>query len=958
MIYNYTIKKCTSWLICTLCLLVLAGRVALAQTTVYSNGLERQKRDSIGVDTTGIDIMSDKNPFLKRGVSRWNTIMPRYKNIAAVSTIYAEDINSTPVSNITNVLSGRLPGLYTVQSTGRTGSMYDLSSLTLRGQAPILVIDGVIRSFTSFNPNDIKSITVMKDALSTAMYGLRSSNGVVYITTKDRSEDRPFELNFSAQYGFLEQLKTPNFITGAGYASLYNEAQLNTFPGATPAYSSTAIAAYQNGTNNPYTSPSTNWFQQVYKNNANQQRYGIDAAGNGKTYRYYLSLENFSQKGNFVTSGNNPYNTNNDYNRYNVRTNAQVDFSDNIQLSLNIFGGFETYNEPGNSVSNILSLAYATSPFAYPVYNADGSYGGNTQFTTNVVANTLSTGYINYNARSVNADVALKFKLDDLLKGLWLKGAVSVNNNYLEQVSRTKAFAVYYPVTSGTTTTYTKIGSDGIIEAGKGVGAINNQLKQTYASGILGYDAHFGKNSVNVLGTFYNDNIINSYTQLNQIYQHAGIAASFDHDKKYLAELTMAYSGLNRYAPGKRWGFLPALGLGWIVSNESWFKQGTINYLKLKGTVGKTAMADPSNYYLYLQNYTTGTTGYNFGSTATAVSGSVENTLANPNITWEKAWKWDGGIEAAFFNNHLNVDIDYYNNHYYDQLQQPGNGYASGIIGQGYPVENLRKTRYSGIEASVGYNNKSGAVGYFVKGNISVAKNKLIDANEGSYPYSWMYQAGGAVGQTMGYQAIGFYQAGEDFTKTANIPGYTPQPGDVKYQDLNGDGIINFLDQKAIAGNNALVFGGLNLGASYKGFDISALLQGVANRQMVLSPSAMSAFSNSYGYVLDYTTENRWTPQNTTNATLPRLTLGNNTNNQQVSTLWVRNANYLRLKNVELGYTFPTKLVSKAKINKLRVFVNAYNLFTWTKLQYFDPESLMSAISNQRIINGGVKLGL
>jgi TonB-linked SusC/RagA family outer membrane protein len=960
MINTYTIKKCTSWFLFALLLIALSNSIAFAQVSGFRFGLDSLKRDSIGVDTMTKDIMSVRNTYLNRGVDRWNTIIPRYKNIAGSHTIYGEDINTTPVDNITNVLSGRLPGLYTVQSSGRTGSMYDLSSLTLRGMTPIIVIDGVVRSFTSFNPDDIKSITVMSDALSTAMYGLRSSNGVVYITTKDRSEKKPFELNFTAQYGLLQVLKTPNLITGANYAGLFNEAQQNTFPGAAPAYSNAAIAAYQNGTNSPYTSPSNNYYDLIFKNNSAQQRYSIDAAGNGKTYRYYMSVENFSQTGNLITSDINPYNTNNDYNRYNVRTNLQIDFSDALELNVNIFGGFETYNEPGSSFSTLLSQMYTTSPFAYPIYNADGSFGGTPTFSNNVVASNISSGYINYNNRTVNVDVGLKYKFDNLVKGLWAKGFVSVNNYYLERYGRSKTFAVYSPnaVTPGTAQTYTSIGQNGTVSAGTGAASITSQLKQTNYSLTTGYDKQFGKNTLNITGVYNSDNILSSLTQLNAIFQSAGITASYDYNKKYFAEAALSYSGLNRYAPGNRWGVLPSVGLGWIVSNESWFKSKVFNYLKLKGTIGKTAWGDQANYYAYLQNYVAGT-GYNFNASAsTPVSGEKESTLANPDITWEKAWKWESGIETAFFNNRLNADVSYYYNNYYDQLQSPNNGYASGLIGESYPLVNERKSRYSGVEANIGFADKKGKLGYFIKGNLSVAGSKLTYANEGDYPYPWLYQTGNSVGQVTGYQVIGFYQPGDNFSVIPHIQGYTPQAGDVKYTDLNGDGVINPLDKKAITSNKPLILGGINLGASYRGFDISVLLQGVTNRQIYLDPGNMSAFNNSYGYVLDYTTQNRWTPQNTTNATLPRLSLGGNTNNQQTSSLWLRNGDYLRIKNLELGYTFQQSLLRHAKISNLRVFVNAYNLITWTRLDYFDPESLLSNFSNQRIINGGIKLSL
>ncbi len=939
---NSTLFKLKKYFLALLCLFTIGEATAQKQATNEDN---RILPDSV----------LQKLKLQERHVNTWFSTTQKLKNIEGSSTIYAEDVVTTPVADITNVIAGRLPGLYSSKSSGRTGPMYDASSLTLRGQTPLLVIDGVQRSFTSFNVDDIKSITVMNDALANSMFGLRSGNGVIYITTKDRSIEKPFELGFSAQYGALDQFKRPNFITGASYAKLYNEAQQNTFPGAAPAFSQERIAALENGTNNPYTNPNNDWYNTIYKQNSAQQRYAINAAGNGKNYRFYTSVEHFTQDGNFLTDSDNPYQTDNYYKRYNLRTNAQIDFNEDIQLGLNIFGSVENNNEPGAGAATIMSRIFSTSPLEYPARNADGSYGGNTSFTTNILASTISSGYIQYNERSLSADVFLKYKLDDITKGLWSKALLSINNYYLQRISRTKAFAIYYPNAAGTS--YTKVGSDGVIEAGAGVQDISSQYKQTFFNGLIGYDRTFGKHEINMLASYNLTNLIDSYSQLNQLYQTAGLKANYNYGGKYLAEVALAYSGYNRYVEGQRWGFLPSVGLGWILSNEDWFSSKAINLLKLRATVGKSAYADPSNYYTYLQNYSVGSTGYNFGATASAVAGSLENSMSNPNVTWEKALKIDAGIEAAFLNNKLNIGLTYYNNKYTDELITPANGYASGIIGLSYPSVNEGKTRYYGYETTLAYNGGGKNFNYFIRGNLSIAKNKIISRAEGNYQYSWMYRAG-QPSATFGYEAIGFYQVGEDFTKTANIPGYAPSAGDIKYKDLNSDGVINFLDQKAIAGTKPLVFFGLNLGFNYKNFDFNALLESRVNREIYYSPTSFLAFNNNYGNVLDFTTEDRWTPQNPTAATLPRLTLGTNTYNTQTSSFWVKRADYIRLKNAEIGYTFPAKLLSKAKINKLRVFVNGYNLLTSSKLDYLDPETGISGFANYRIINGGVSLKL
>ncbi len=936
-----------------LCWLLLGTGSGKAMAGYYQLSI----KDTTNKDSMVEDGMSVKIAAQNRAINLWNHTIPKLTNTATTSTIYGEDINNIPVSNVSNTLAGRLAGLYSVQSSGKTGASYDGATLTLQGQSPLLIIDGVVRSAPTFNPNEIKSITVLKDAVSANLFGLRSSNGIIYITTKDRSESSPFELTFSAQYGGLQQIRRPNFITGADYAKLYNEAQLNTYPGATPLYPDATIAAYENGTNDPYTQPNNNWYQMLYKSNSAQRRYTIDAAGNGRSYRFFLAGEAFLQGGNFLTNPENAYNTNNDYSRYNIRTNAQVDFNENIQLSLNLNGSFTSDSEPGTGATTIINNIFAVSPLAYPAVNADGSYGGNTTWTNNLLASTVSSGYNTIKRNTVSADVGLKFKLDRITRGLWLKGLASINNYYVEQINHDKTFAVYYPVITSTGTTYTKIGSDGTVSAGKGTAYVYTQNNHIYLNGMLGYSGSFGYNNLNVIGTYNKDNISTSYTQLNKVYQTIGVNADYDYNKKYLAQLGLSYNSLNRY-PSDKWAFLPSVGLGWILSAEPFFKSKTVSLLKIRGSIGQTAWGDPTDYYSYLQAYSISATGYNFGTSATAVSGAAESTLANSKLTWEKGLKYDVGIETAFFNYKLSFDADYYNNKYYDQLIQPGGGYASGIIGQTYPLVNLGESRYTGFEGSMAFNSHIGTFGYFIKGNAAVTKSVTLDANEGNYPYPWMYHAGQADNAVYGYQAIGFYQEGEDVSQSAHILGYTPVAGDVKYLDLNGDGIINTLDQTAITGHKPFIFYGLGLGFNYKGFDVSALFQGTLNRENVFSASLMSAFYNSYGYVLDYTTENRWTPENSVDATLPRLTLGVNTNNTVVSTLWRRKTDYIRLKNAEIGYTFPDNFLNRARIKKLRVFVNAYNLLTFTSLKYFDPESGLSGFPNQRIINGGITLKL
>jgi len=907
------------------------------------------------VDSTLTRKFDPKN-FLQNKVDKWNGTTTKANQISGATSIYSEDINATPVSDVTNTVAGRLTGLYTLQSSARTG--FDVTQLVLRGQSPLIVIDGVPRSFTNFNPNDVESITVLKDALSTSMYGMRSSGGVIYITTKKQSKNNPFEINFGAEYGALQNLYTPKFLTGGDYARIYNEAQLNTNPGSTPVYSDAVINAYDSNTNNPFLQPNNNWYDLVYKKNSAQKRYNLGVAGNSEAFKYYASLEHFTSDGNFVTDDNNVYNTNNFYKRYNIRTNAEINFNEDISLQLNIFGSVENNNQPGGNAINIMNLAYATSPLAYAVKNPDGTYGGTASLTNNILANTINSGYVMTTTRTLNSDVALKYKLDDITKGLWVKAGLSIANYYSEDVLKTKTFAIYYPTINGTTVNYTKSGADSKVLLGGGSASVTNQLKQTYYNFMLGYTKDVGNHHLDLLGAYNGDNILSSgflsNGQLNSILNTAGLTAKYNFKEKYFAEAAGSYSSFNKYADAKKWAFLPSVGLGWVASKEEWFNPATVNFLKFRATYGLTANANLSDYFSYIQKYSISSSGYVFGTGQTAVGSASQVGLATTNVGASKAKKFEIGADAAFLNNKLNVGLTYYNNKYYDLLiTRP---YASTIIGTNYPSQNLGERKYTGVEGTADFVGKSGDFGYKIGLNVSVQQNKVLYAGEPDYPYSWMYTAGQAAG-TFGYQAVGFYKSGETAVNTPTMLGYSPVAGDIKYQDLNGDGVISSLDQKKITKDKALIYGGLNLVFNYKEFDFSALVQGVFNREVLLSTTSMLALNNNTGYVLDYTTQNRWTPSNQQSATLPRLTLGTNLNNNVASTFWLRNGNYLRLKNVELGYSLPMHLVNRLRIKKLRFFVNGYNVLTSSKLD-FDPESLVSSFPNQRVINGGVSLTL
>ncbi|SHL24772.1 TonB-linked outer membrane protein, SusC/RagA family [Chitinophaga jiangningensis] len=884
----------------------------------------------------------------------WNKTLSRANMTGAASSIYHQDVQSTPVADISNVLTGRLAGLLNTQYGGAPGK--DAATMIFRGKMPLIVIDGVVRDFTAFNPNDIESVTLLKDAVANAMYGQRSSNGVLMITTRSRGR-KDFEVSATAQYGVLEQLYRPTFLGAYDYASLYNEAQLNTAPGTTPRFTQSMLDAWKNHTNDPYTQPDVDWQDAVTKSTGNQQRYNINMGGKAKSYHYFASLEHFGQSGMFTTSPLNSYNTNNDYKRYNIRTNAAVAFNKDIELTLNVFGSLATGYEPGEQTNETLSKIANTAPIAFPIYNKNGSFAGTNIYRDNPMAMAVNSGYLMNTQRRISADMGLQYKLDDFVKGMWVKAQLSMNNFYSEVIDRSKTYAVFEPDTStgALPNSYIQYNTEGIVKAGRA--SVATQTRQNYYNIMVGYSHNWNEHTLDVLGTYNQDNNIASFYQLNTVYSNFGVNANYNWKNTYLAELALIYGSLNRYQPGSRGAFLPALGLGWVISNESFFSSHLIDRLKIRASIGKNAYGDPDNYYPYLSNYKIDTTGYNVGESASAVSGATKSQVANPGYTWEKSLKLEVGIEAALLHNQLSVTLDYYRNKFYDLLQTRGKN--SGIFGQPYPLENIGTNRYSGIEAVVNYSPEARqGFKYYVEGNISAAYSKVINTGDQLYPYPWLYRTGQPDYQLFALVADGFYQTSTDISKTANYQGYTPAPGDIKYKDLNNDGVINELDKKGIVTTKPTIFYGVTGGINYKGFDFKLLIQGVANRQIIMSPSSMMPFYTTAYANAQEMHFNRWTPANNVNAEFPRLTLGSNVNNSQLSTFWLKNGSYLRLKNIELGYDFKNIAFQQSKLSQLRVFVNAYNLFTSSHLGDLDPESTYTPLSNQRIINGGITIGL
>nr|WP_294897988.1 SusC/RagA family TonB-linked outer membrane protein [uncultured Pedobacter sp.] len=896
------------------------------------------------------DSSVSKNNYLNDKVPVLYGEQSKGKLIQSVGVVNGATLEKLPVAILQNSFAGQLAGLYASQSSGLPGS--DASTLTLRGHTPLILIDGVPRDISSINPEQVESVTILKDALSTAMLGIRGMNGAILITTRKKAEHAGTQFSFTAQAGLQTPIKLPKTLSSYNYAKLYNEALVN--DGQLPIYTQADLDAYQNGTD-PLGHPNINWYNTILKKNTDFNRYTLNAAGDYSSIKYFVSLDKLAQDGLLKENEANAYKTNSNYNRYTIRTNLDIKLDKNTSASLNILGSVEDFREPGNGstygtgIPDIFGSLVSTPNNAYPVLNPDGSFAGNLNYRNNIYAQSTGSGYRQNNERNAFIDLGLKRNLDNLVSGLWAKASMSFNTFLSQYLNRQKQSEIYGyskdPLTGDDI--YNVLVEKTAQANGDAVGP---RQQQTYAELSLGYDHNWKRHGISFLLLGSRD----SYqygAQLDEFYQNIASRLSYSFNDRYLVEFAGSYSGNNRYKPGQQYGFFPSVGIAWNVHNENFFKNNFdfINRFKIRASFGTVGNSNPG-YYTYIQNYVTNP-GYMFSTGAAAVPGIANGPLANPYRTWEKSDKFNIGADIAFSKNRASINLDYFKNREYDLLQVPGHN--SALLGTDFPEQNIGINQYHGIELNAGWKDRIGKVNYYVSGNLSTIDSKVIFGDEVTYDYPWQQHTGTRVDQQFGYIAEGFYDA-------SNVPvvtqGYQPIPGDIRYKDLNQDGLINSLDQTAIGSKGPLTFYGASLGFQFKGFDFSALFQGVVNRDILTTGRSVWAFQNDgKGQAFEHNL-NRWTPETATTATYPRLSIGTNSWNERTSTFWLKSGDYMRLKNMELGYTFTQGFLTRVKMQSLRLFVNGVNLFTISDFKNNDPESFNGGYPIQRVINGGISV--
>lgn len=882
----------------------------------------------------------------------------------SVSSISGEEVNNIPGVNRINVLGGRLTGLTIQQTNGEPG--LESSSLYIRGlrtlggaiQSPYILVDGYWRSDAQYiNPNDIESISVLKDAAATAIYGLRGSNGVILITTK-RGTDEDIKVRLDARYGIQTPTKIPKYLDSYNYATLYNEALRNA--GGADKYDQTALDAYQTGVD-PYNFPNIDWGEEFLKKFSTQQDYNLSLRGGNKALKYYASAGYISNTGIYnVDKSANAYNTNADFEMFRLRSNIDVQVTNRLNIAMEIGGRQVKRNYPGlmsNSASRIFTVLYQLPPNVFPVFNQDNSLAGNAQYTNNPYGLLNNSGYSIYNVRNTDAVFRTKYELDFITEGLSARGAVSFDSFFEQTINRNKGFVVY----EGSILNERGVKDPATQQNGSSVG--DNQRIFNIQMG-LDYDRTFGKHGVT--GTLFFDQT--SYAGDGSVMPHfyRGVMgrANYSFNNKYLAQFSFAYQGSEQTSDNKRFVLFPAFSAGWILTEESFLKNNSfVNFLKIRASYGLTGN-DSNIGYFQKMSFFEKSGSYLIGDNLSSYGGYREGALGNPDITSEVSQKTNVGIDGTLLNSHINFSVDGFyerNTGIIVDLNR-----IPTILGSiNIPTGNAGIVTNRGFEVQMEFNDKISDFSYSLSGNFSYAKNKIIDMQEQDYPYPFNYRTGNPIGSQYGLKSIGFFNNDEEIFSSPVQTYGTPHPGDIKYMDITGDNKVD-IDDISYIGKSWMpeMIYGANIDLGWKGFDLSVLFEGIGNVEKKLSGSAYWEFyPNGLGKVMDHHL-NRWAyyPElgidTRATATYPRLSIeGDNTNNKAPnSDFWLKDASYLRLKSLELGYTFRAGLLKYLHLSNLRVYASGYNLLTFDKIKVIDPESPGDGITYpiQRIVNMGV----
>lgn len=864
--------------------------------------------------------------------------------IGSQQTIKAGDLK-TPVANLTQGLIGRVSGLVSVQRTSEPGfddaEIYirGISTLTASMSTPLTLVDGVPRSFANVDPEDIESFTILKDASATAVYGVRGANGVIIINTKSGMKGSP---KFSVRYteGFTKPTKITDFVDGAVYMEMSNEA--STTRGGNQLYSREVIEKTRSG-EDPYLYPNVDWMKEILRDFSRNRSANINIQGGSDKAVYYIGLAYYDEDGMYKDTKLADYNSNTFFRRYNATTSLTLNPFRSTEIKLGIQGYLANANYPAAAQSTIFSSAYFTPPtYIAPMY-PDGKLGAFSGGDLNPVAQLGATGYANQWRSQIYSNLRVT---QQLYKGLSITGMFSFDTYNYTSNRFTKSPNTYHATgrdaNGNLLFEQTRQGTENLAY---GLSAKGDRT--IYLEAALNYKNTFGRHDVSGMLLFNQSDEINTKaTNVEEAlpYRFRGLSGRFTYsfDNRYFGEFNFGYNGSENFAPDKRYGFFPSFGLGWVISNEPFFEGATdiIQYLKLRGTWGQVGNSQISGRrFAYLATVTdNGSTSYNFGKNMDQNYGTTAINEYAVDVSWEVADKTNIGLDMRLLNNKLSLQVDLFKESregiYLRRKSIPS---YFGMINN--PYGNIGKVENKGIEVALNYANTWGDWSLSVMGNYSFNRNKVLE-DDSTAAYPWQSTIGNKVGQRFGLVALGLFESKEEIAASPVQTGDT-RPGDIKYKDINGDGLINEYDEVPIGwGNVPEIIYGVGFSVGWKNLSLTAMFQGAAHVDAMLSGEGVLPFAqgSGRGNLLSNITD-RWTEQNPRqDAFYPRLSIGTINMNYEKSTWWLKNTSYLRLKNVELSYTLPDRWMKHIRLENARIFIQGVNLLTFSPFDIWDVE--------------------
>lgn len=940
--------------------------------------------------------------------------------IGSVATITTKDLTQSPTANINNALAGRLPGLIVNQYAGGEPGV-DQSELFIRGkatygnQSAIVIVDGIERDMSYLAPDEIETFTILKDASATAAYGIRGANGVIVITTKRGKAAEKATVNLKASIGINQPIGFPEYLGSADYATLYNEARLNDakMTGADISslnlFSQQAIDNFRRakGDNSDGLGYDWDYYDFAFKPGL-QEDVSLSIRGGTDKVRYYVLANYFSQDGNYKYSNAGEYDSQTKFTRYNFRSNIDININRYLSTRLDLGARITDRNAPGTTAGRLMTICATQPPYLpilveenahpqneeYIQQNPRGMLYGDNIYRYNLLGELSRTGYLNEKNTYLNGSFAMNLDMEFLTKGLKAEVMFSYDasegrwinrklDTYKDGYREYPKYATFMPIegsdaymAGGHYTGAYKTGNKYDIDQTIGNGFSHNASDgRTYIQARLDYNRLFSNRhevTAMLLANRGNRTVNNELA-----YHSQGITGRFAYyyNQKYLMEFNFGYNGSENFAPGKRYGFFPAGSIGWVVSEEEFMKKASwIDFLKVRASYGLVGSDNVSSRFPYLAFYGGGS-GYDFGNNfGTNVGGTSEGNLANANLTWEKARKLNVGIDFTTLNQRLALTIDAFYEYRFDIITDMNSDGIMGypdIVGKDAALQNLGEVSNRGVDIELSWNDKIGKdFRYYIRPNLTFSRNRLEYKAEVARKNSWRKETGKRLYENFVY-VFDHFVADQEEADRLNKIGYQPWgqliPGDVVYKDLDRNGVIDDEDRTAMGNPRSpeLMFG-IPFGFQYKNFDFSVLLQGATKSSILLNGAAVFDFpqfeQDKIGRVKKMHLD-RWTPETAATAKYPALHYGTHDNNKNGnSSLFLYDASYLRLKNVEIGYNVSPKLLRKFHVQQARIYVQGLNLLTFDKLGDvdIDPETKSGDGASwypiQKVFNFGIDI--